>query len=395
MEALDLAGGGRGGGLGEAVHDAVVPADPIKQHLATAPEPGRELFAVVCEDFVGDPVTLQRPGEREAHGPARGPHAGVGDDAEPGVVIDPGHDLDLAAIGQEHTTHDVELPQRHRGVAFPALVVLSASSPFAGLDQAVSDQDPVHGHARGHRFHARAAKLMRQAARTPPGMLPAHLTHHRFELDRGLPRTGLGPAGPVDQTPEAVFPIAGQPLVKALAGHPHLGGHARHGLPGQHGQHRPIALLDNGQLDKHRSRPPAARRPQTTYSQQTDHGHCQPCPGTGSSTMSRDRTPLGNRTGEESLYSVKAPGWRRARSGPARSAADAAGGRASDFTSADDHARGRSLATPDEVPPHPRWKEWSPADGSRQYDLSKPALATVCTPLTWVDPPVIRDGRIP
>ena len=40
-----------------------------------------------------------------------------------------------------------------------------------------------------------------------------------------------------------------------LARHPDLGGHLDHGLTGQHGQHRPIALLDNGQLDKHRSRP--------------------------------------------------------------------------------------------------------------------------------------------
>ena len=47
MEPLHLAGGGGRGGLGETVHDAVVPADPIEQHLAAPPEPGGELLAVV------------------------------------------------------------------------------------------------------------------------------------------------------------------------------------------------------------------------------------------------------------------------------------------------------------------------------------------------------------
>jgi hypothetical protein len=42
---------GRAGGLGEAVHDPVVPADPIEEHLATPPEPGGELLAV---EFLSD-----------------------------------------------------------------------------------------------------------------------------------------------------------------------------------------------------------------------------------------------------------------------------------------------------------------------------------------------------
>ena len=38
--------------------------------------------------------------------------------------------------------------------------------------------------------------------------------------------------------------------------------------------------------------------------------------------QSRDRTTDGDSVGENFLYSVKAPGWRRARNGPARSAAE-------------------------------------------------------------------------
>ena len=33
VEAFHLAGGGRGRGLGEPVHDAVLPADPVEHHL--------------------------------------------------------------------------------------------------------------------------------------------------------------------------------------------------------------------------------------------------------------------------------------------------------------------------------------------------------------------------
>jgi hypothetical protein len=106
----------------------------------------------------------------------------VGDEAVAGVVIDPGDDLDLDPISEEHAAHDVELPQRHRGVAFPALVVLPAAALPGRVDQTMTDQDPIHGHARGHRGHAHPGELMRQAARAPAGMFPAHLAHCCFDL---------------------------------------------------------------------------------------------------------------------------------------------------------------------------------------------------------------------
>jgi hypothetical protein len=139
-------------------------------------------------------------------------------------------------------------------------------------------------------------------------MRPAQLAHRGVDLDRGLVRTELGPMRPVDQPTQAVIPIAGQPRVHGLARHPDLRGHCPDRLPGQHGQHRPIALLDNGQLDKHRSRPPAARRPQTTYSQQADHGHCQPSGETDVSSINRSRTGHGTlRLPNQAMYGSRAP----------------------------------------------------------------------------------------
>jgi hypothetical protein len=254
VEPFHLAGGRGRGGSGEAMHDAVVPADPIEEHLTTPPEPGGELFAIVSQDLVGDPVTLQGLGERQAHGPARGPQARRGDHTEPGVVIDPGHDLDLGAVDQEHAPHDVELPQRHRGVAFPARVVLPPAAPPLGVDQAATDQDPIHRRHRRHWHHPRASELIGQAARTPPGMLPAQLTHRGLHLGRRLVRTELGAVRPIHQPAQALVPIAAQPRVHGLARDPDLGGHPCHRLASEHSQHRPIALLNNGQLHQHRSR---------------------------------------------------------------------------------------------------------------------------------------------
>jgi hypothetical protein len=109
---------------------------------------------------------------------------------------------------------------------------------------------------------------MRQAPSTPAAMLPAQLAHRRLHLDRGLMGTELRPVGPVHQATQALIPIAGQPHVHCLARHPNLGGHRRDRLAGQDGQHRPIALLDNGhststdpgpQLRVARKRRPASR----------------------------------------------------------------------------------------------------------------------------------------
>jgi hypothetical protein len=48
--------------------------------------------------------------ERTADGAGRSPADHGGDHAEPGVIIDPGDQLQFRAIGQEHPAGDVHLP---------------------------------------------------------------------------------------------------------------------------------------------------------------------------------------------------------------------------------------------------------------------------------------------
>lgn len=55
--------------------------------------------------------------------PAGGHRENRGDDGEPGVVVDPGDHLALPAIGQEDPADQVQLPQVHRGLTLPALVL--------------------------------------------------------------------------------------------------------------------------------------------------------------------------------------------------------------------------------------------------------------------------------
>jgi hypothetical protein len=129
MEPLDLAGRGRGPGLGQPVGDAVVPADPVEQHFTRAgsTEAPGELFPVVGQQFCGNPVAFEGVRERGADRPAGRPEDDAAADDEPGMIIDPGHDLDFGAVDQEHAADDVHLPQLHRRRPFPAAVV----RPFA------------------------------------------------------------------------------------------------------------------------------------------------------------------------------------------------------------------------------------------------------------------------
>ncbi|HEX5304237.1 MAG TPA: hypothetical protein VFW50_45315 [Streptosporangiaceae bacterium] len=87
-------------------------------------EPGREHLAVAGEDLGGDPVPGQRLFERLADRPGGGPHDRLGADHEPGMVIDPGHDLHFGAVREEHPAHHVHLPQVHRPRPLPPPVIL-------------------------------------------------------------------------------------------------------------------------------------------------------------------------------------------------------------------------------------------------------------------------------
>jgi hypothetical protein len=76
----------------------------IRSNSTSPPLPNRAVKTLplnVGEDFAGDPVLGHRGGERQADRPGRRPHDDGGGDAEPGVVVDPGDDLALVAVGQE------------------------------------------------------------------------------------------------------------------------------------------------------------------------------------------------------------------------------------------------------------------------------------------------------
>ena len=91
--------------------DALLAADTVEQHLGRVrTEPTGEHLAVVSEDLVGDPVALQGGPEHPADRSGVGPLHQPGGHTEPGMVVDAGHGLELAAIGQPDPTHDVQLP---------------------------------------------------------------------------------------------------------------------------------------------------------------------------------------------------------------------------------------------------------------------------------------------
>jgi hypothetical protein len=173
VEPLDLPGCGRGAGFGVAGDDAVLPADPFEHHLGRAGlgEPSGELFAVVGQHFVGDPEPLQRLTKRPADGAAGGLTHHSGDDAVPGMVIHPRHDLGFGAVGQSDAADDVKLPQLHRHFPLPPAVVLTATTARDGVDQAMPYQHPVD---RGHR-------------RNRPGTTVTP----KLELDPPLPPAGM------------------------------------------------------------------------------------------------------------------------------------------------------------------------------------------------------------
>ena len=58
----------------------------------------------------GTPCLAQRASQRLAHRPRRRPRHHLRAHDEPGMVIDPGHHLDLGAVSQVHAAHHVHLP---------------------------------------------------------------------------------------------------------------------------------------------------------------------------------------------------------------------------------------------------------------------------------------------
>ena len=252
VQPLDLARGGRRPGPSPPGGDAVLPADPLEQHLGRAglDEPAGEHGAVIGEYLLGHPVDGHRLHESPADRPGGGPPHRGGDDAVPGMVIDPGHDLHLGSVGEKSAGGHVQLPQLHRHRPFPPHVVLPPAAPRPRLDQLVADQHPVH-RGPGHHAVAAAAHLEHQPFRTPLAMRPAQLAHRRLQLRRDLPRMGMDLMAAVFQARRPLVPVPAQPGMHALTAHPVPIGDLGHRNPGQHFQHGPVSLLGHAQLPQH------------------------------------------------------------------------------------------------------------------------------------------------
>jgi len=184
VEPLDLPRRGRRARLSQPVGDAVVAADAVEQHLPALAEPVGELLAVVRQHLLRHPEGLQRRREGQAHRPPGRTSHHLRYHAVAGMVVDPGDDLRLGAVGQEDPADDVHLPQLHWRRALPPQVVLPAFAPLPRTHQPVTHQGPIHRHPRRHRIGAQALCLVHQPDRTPPRMLAPQLTHHRLHLRR-------------------------------------------------------------------------------------------------------------------------------------------------------------------------------------------------------------------
>ena len=254
VEPLHLPGRGRRPGLGVARHGAVLPADPLEQHLhrIRPGEPAGELLAVVGEHLLRDPEPTQGLHEGQTHRPSGGPTHHIGDHAVPGVIIDPGDHLRLAPAGQADPTDDVQLPQLHRPFPLPAAVVLPTPTTRHRADQAMPDQHPVDRGQRRHRTGTLApAQLELQPTFPPPRMPPAQLTDRRLDLRAGLLRMPVRAVRAIRQPVQALLPIPADPPMHRLPRDTEPLGHLGHRHTGLDLQHGPVPLLRHGQLHQH------------------------------------------------------------------------------------------------------------------------------------------------
>ncbi len=189
MPALDLAGRGRCAWFGQPRGDPVLPADPLEQHLRRIrlAESAGELFPVVGQHFRGHAIAGHGIGECLADRASARLGDDLSDHHEPGVIVNSCDQLAFSAIGQEHPAHDVELPQPHRRIALPP-PVLAPMLLLLLVDQPVTHQHPIRGRSARRRPDTTLGQLERDPLRTPPRMLPPHLTDRGLHLHRHTAR---------------------------------------------------------------------------------------------------------------------------------------------------------------------------------------------------------------
>ena len=98
----------------------------IRSNSTSPPLPKRSVNCLPSSDknLVRDAELAQRRGEGQADRSSGAPGHHRGDHAIPGMIIDPGHDLGLGPVSQERPADDVQLPQRHRLIAFPPQIAV-------------------------------------------------------------------------------------------------------------------------------------------------------------------------------------------------------------------------------------------------------------------------------
>ena len=289
VPALDLAGGGRRVRPGQQLLDPVLAADPLEQHLRGPglAEPAGEHLAVIGQHLIGDAVKPHRGYERPAHRPAGSPAHHRGDHAEPRAVIQSGDQFQLGAIGQEHRPGDVHLPQLHRLLTLPALVVLAAAFALTGWHQAMAHQHPVDRGPGRQRAHPCLAQLEPQPPRAPPRMRPAQPADQRLDLSIQLPGLKAGPVRVIGQ-PRRAFPlITTQPAMHSLTGHPIPAGHLGDRRTRYDLHDGVIALLHDAQLHEHGPTTPCRELP---HGGTCPGGRCQASGEANVSTISRSQT---------------------------------------------------------------------------------------------------------
>ena len=252
MQPLDLARGGRRGGPGQPLGNAVFQADPLKQHHRRAwlDEPAGKYRPVIAQHFLRDAIGGHRIEECLTDRPGGRTHDRRRQNAVTGVVIDASDDLHLPAIGKKGAGGDIHLPQLHRYRAFPPLAVPPPAAPGPGLDRAIADQHPVDRGA-GHCAQAAAIHLEHQPLGTPPPMSPAQLADNRLQLGRDLPLMRVHLMAAISQAERPFLPVTAQPGVHALAADTKALSNLSRRRSHHHFQHRPVPLPGHAQLPQH------------------------------------------------------------------------------------------------------------------------------------------------
>ena len=193
-----------------------------------------------------------RLGEVGAHGAAgrSGHHPGA--DHVPRVVVDPGEDLALRPIGEQHPADDVQLPQLHRPAALPTLEPPVPAAAGSRVDQPGPLERPIHARARRGRVHAGSANLMHEPARSPVGVAATGLGDPHLDGRIHLVRAPGRAVGSIREPSQTLRLIPTEPPMHRLTRHvePTRDLHDRDPIA-DHREHRLIPLFHDTQLHQH------------------------------------------------------------------------------------------------------------------------------------------------